>query len=267
MTSPCRFLARLASSACLVAAGASAAVAQPQPVSRLPCGGYEAVPSATAASGRPSRVSIQKGGRLLVTVSDWAITRLDCEDVDNDNTLELFVTSFSGGPHCCETLRVWTLGESPRPLLRFESGSAAGFELRDLDRDGRRELLLGDDAFAYFDDLCDTCSPARLPLVACVVDGRFEDCTRRFPDLLRAELKRYLERLRPPASTADVGKVEGAALGALAVSVLLGEEERGLDAIRTAVSSDQVMAWLERARPEVRDWAAARGRRLKDGKD
>ena len=52
-----------------------------------------------------------------------------------------------------------------------------------LDGDGRRELVLGDDSFAYFEDLCYACSPAHLPLVACYTGTRFEDCTRRFPDL------------------------------------------------------------------------------------
>ncbi|MCK7574651.1 MAG: hypothetical protein MZV65_01210 [Chromatiales bacterium] len=49
---------------------------------------------------------------------------------------------------------MWTLEpKAPRKILEYEGGNAGGFELRDLDGNGRLELLLGDDSFAYFDDL------------------------------------------------------------------------------------------------------------------
>jgi hypothetical protein len=254
----------LAALVCLAAA--SPAGGQSSPVSRLACGAYEAVPSGTAAHGRPTRLSIQKSGRLLLTVSDWSITRVDCADMEGDHAFELLVTTSSGGAHCCETLHVWALDQKPRKLLEYPAGNAGGFERRDLDGDGRQELLLGDDTFAYFGDLCYACSPSNVPMVACRTPRGFEDCTRRYPDLLRATLARFTERLRPPQDESDAKFVEGAALGALAVWSLLGEEEKGLEAIRGAVGSDEVMKWLERARPQVRDWVSARGRRLKDGR-
>ncbi len=245
---------------------AARADAQPPPVARISCGGYEAVPSGAAANGRPTRLSIQKEGRLLVTVSDWAVVRVDCADIDGDKTFELLVSTYSGGAHCCETVRVWALEKKPRTLLEYAAGNAGGFELKDLDGDGRQELLLGDDSFAYFGDLCYACSPSHLPMIACAVDTGFQDCTRKFPDVLRSALARYSERLMPPSDDRDVKVVEGAALGTLALWCLLGDEDKGLQSIRDAVKSDEVMAWLERARPQVHDWAAARGKRLKDGR-
>jgi hypothetical protein len=257
-------LARLAL-ATLVVAWASAAVAQPPPVTRLTCGGFDAVPSGADSSGRPTRLSIQQKGRLMVTVSDWAILRVDCADFNNDKTFELLVSSYSGGAHCCETVHVWALEKKPRKLLEYAAGNAGGFELKDLDGDGRQELLLGDDSFAYFGDLCYACSPSQLPLVACSGDRGFQDCTRKFPDVLNAALERSAQRLMPPDDDTDTKFVEGAALGTLALWSLLGDEEKGLQVIRLAVKSDDVMKWLERARPQVRDWMAARGKRLKDG--
>jgi hypothetical protein len=247
-------------------AGAASADAQPRPVQRLACGAYEAVPSGAASNGQPTRLSIQKAGRLLVTVSDWSITRVECTDIDGNHVLELLVSSESGGAHCCETLHAWVLeAKSPRKSLEYPAGNAGGFELRDLDADGRQELLLGDDTFAYFADLCYACSPSSLPMVVCSTEKGFQDCTQKFPDFLRAALDRYAARLKTPADAAEVKFVEGAALGALAVWTLLGDEEKGLESIRGAVSSDEVMAWLERARPQVRDWVAARGKRIKNG--
>jgi hypothetical protein len=258
-------LVRLLPALALLAAGASAGWAQDKPVARLACGAYEAVPSGMGAAGNPTRLSIQKEGRLLQTLSDWSVTRIDCADFGIDKTPELLVTTYSGGAHCCETLRVFALGTSPRQVLEYASGDAAGFELRDLNGDGRLELVVGDDSFAYFDDLCYSCSPSHLPLVACATDTGFQDCTVRFPDFLRSWMARYVDRLAAPG--ADVKNVEGAALGILAMSVLLGEEAAGLDIVRKTVATGEVMTWLEKARPHVRDWTRTRAKKLKAGRN
>jgi hypothetical protein len=239
--------------------------AQDTPVGRVACGAYEAVPGGVGQAGHPTRLSIQKDGRLLHTVSDWRITRVDCSDIDSDRTLELLVTTDSGGAHCCETLRVWSLGDELKPVLDYESGNAAGFELRDLDGDGRLELLLGDDTFAFYDDLSYAAAPRSVPLVACLENAAFRDCTTRFPEVLRASMARFATRLQAPGTGGDLKPVEGAALGVLAASVLLGEEEPAMESIRRAVASDEVMTWLERARPKVRDWAETRSKKLKGG--
>jgi hypothetical protein len=267
MPSPASRIATATSLAGVLAALAAAA-AQPTPVARAACGAYEAVPSGMAGSGHPTRLSIQRDGRLLTTVSDWMVTRIDCADVDNDKTPELLVTTYSGGAHCCETLRVWTLEpKAPRKTLEYEGGNAGGFELRDLDGNGRLELLLGDDSFAYFDDLAYAYSPRRFPLIACSAAAGWLDCTGQFPDELRSVLSDYVAQLAPIGSD-DAARqtVKGAALGVLALSVLLDEEEAGLETVRRAVANDDVVKWLERARPKVRAWAQTRGRKLKTDK-
>jgi hypothetical protein len=250
--------------AALAAVGAAAG-AQRAAIARVSCGAYETVPSGVGESGRPTRLSIQRDGRLLEMVSDWWITRVECADFENDKTPELLVTTYSGGAHCCETLRVWTLEpKAPRKILEYEAGNAGGFDVRDLDGNGRLELLLGDDSFAYFDDLSYAYSPRRFPLVACSGATGWLDCTRQFPEVLRTALVDYVGRLSSIGSD-DAARqtVKGSALGVLALSVLLDEEEAGLETIRRAVASDDVMKWLERAHPKVRNWALTRGKKLK----
>jgi hypothetical protein len=255
----------LAGALAMLAAAGPATGIQQQPVARLTCGAYDAVPSGVGDSGSPTRLSIQRGGRLLKTISDWRVTRVECTDLDADGTPELLVASDSGGAHCCETLRVWTLGAQPTLALEYEAGNAAGFEARDLDGDGRLELILGDDSFAFFDDLPYASSPRHLPLVACAVPIGFQECTARFPEVVRGWMPRFTSRMSLPKTDTELKDVEGAALGVLALSVLLGDEDAGLETIRRAVASEAVMRWLERARPRVREWARTRGKKLKIG--
>jgi hypothetical protein len=244
-------------------AGTTSAQGPPPPVERTTCGAYVAVPGAPGSSGEPTRVTLQKDGRIVATVSDDRITRLDCRDFERDGTREFLVSSLTAGAGCCETIRGWTIGSTARQNLVYESGTALGYDVGDLDGDGRDELLLWDDTFSAYDDLCRACAPARLPLIACPVRGRFDDCTKRFPETLRALLAREIARLEPPSSDANTMSARGVALGVLALSALLGEETKGLETIRRAVSSEAVMTWLERARPQVRAWAAARSRKIK----
>jgi hypothetical protein len=244
-------------------AGTTSAQGQDAAVQRTTCGDYVAVPGAPGESGAPTRVTLQKDGRIVATVSDDRITRLECREMEHDGSREFLVSSLTAGAGCCETIRGWTLGSTARPNFVYESGTAAGYDVRDLDGNGRDELLLWDDTFSTYDDLCRACAPARLPLIACPVRGRFEDCTTRFAETLRALLSRETARLEPPSSDTNSMSARGVALGVLALSVLLGEETKGLETIRRAVSSEAVMTWLERARPHVRDWAAARGRKIK----
>lgn len=263
----CRTLLAPLAAAALLVAGTVLAQAPEPSVRRLTCGGYQVVPSGIRReSGAATRLTIQKGGRLLVTLTDWAISGVQCEDLDADKMPELLVRTFSGGAHCCETVRVYALADTPRLLLTYEANNAIGVQARDLNGDGKKELLLGDDAFAYFDDLCYACAPSSLPLVACEADGRFQDCTAKFPELLRGARDRYLGRLGPVTGEEGLKEAEGAALGVLAISELLGEEDKGLQMVKDASPGDLLQAWLQKALPQVRDWAAARGKKLKNDK-
>jgi hypothetical protein len=265
-----RLLVAAACTLTLVSTGARPARAQPggtgsplPPTERVACGAYEAVPGGFTRPGRPSRVSIQRKGRILHIISDYAVEEVRCIRATGGETADLLVRTFSGGAHCCETLHVFALGDTLQPLLDYDSGNAQGVQVRDLDGDGRPELLLGDDGLSYFDDLSYAASPRPLPLVACRADDRFQDCTAKFPALLRDELRRRLSDLHPPASKEELPGVEGRALGVLALAVLLGEEEQGVAAIHEAAPSDALSAWIERARPKVREWASLRAAKLK----
>jgi|GEM_PF-1394956 len=265
---PAAWLPGLAVSVCWLlpaAAGgpplrASARAPAQEPPARVACGAYEAV--ATGAVGsRPTRLLLQRQGRVMTTVTAYAIAAVSCDDVTGDGAPDLLARTFSGGAHCCETVRVWSLGDKPRLVLDYAAGNAGGASARDLDGDGRAELLLGDDGLAYFDDLDYASSPSSLPLVACFAGETFRDCTAEHPEALREAAARFRERL--DGSPAGAGRVRGAALGFFAASLLLGQAAQAREDIRAVVQDEKLMAWLERAAPKLRVWADARGRKLK----
>ena len=259
---------RLGTLAALVL-GLAASLAQAQDtggaVRRVACGAYEAVPSGFT-EGRATRLGLLHGGRLVHTITDWAIASIACVDAAGDSSPDLVVETYNGGAHCCTTIRIWTLGQEPKLVLKYDAGDASGYQVRDLDGTGGRELILGDNRLAYFDDLCYACSPSYIPLVACDGPHGFEDCTGRFPAFVRQEQERRLKALREAAADTASGDTrqvqEGQALAALAMSVLLGEEQAGLEAIRAATSDADVLAWVEKARPKVRQWAEGRAAKI-----
>ncbi len=254
--------------------GSARAQARTPPDSPLTCGAYEAVPSRIEPADPsgdwstywPNRLRIERQGRVLREIADWGITRVECADLNGDKTFELLVSSYSGAAHCCETLHVWTMDAAePREILVYQAGDASGFELRDLGGDRRKELVLGDPSFAYYHDICFACSPI-LPIVACLSNKGFQDCTVRFPTYLRREMSRFQDQLkvelRMHPRTLDYAK--GSALGVFALASLLGDEDQALETIRRTVKNDEVMTWLARARPDVREWMLRRGQRIED---
>jgi hypothetical protein len=260
----------LAASACwvLAAAGPSPRTSTPSPPAqlnppgRLACGAYEAV--TTGAVGlRPTRLLLQREGRVMTIVTDYAIAGVSCDDLTGDGQPELLARTLTGGAHCCETVRAWSLRDKPRLILDYAAGNAGGASVRDLNGDGRAELLLGDDGLAYFDDLDYASSPSSLPLVACFTGESFRDCTTENPAPLREAAGRFREQLEPSVSGALPKRVRGAALGLFAVSLLLGEEDQARQTIQDGAQNEKLMAWLGRVTPRLRVWAEARGRKLK----
>ena len=242
-------------------AGAQGPVPALNPAGRVPCGQYEAV-STGAVGTRFTRLLVQRKARVTTTVTDYAITGVSCADLTGDGEPELLARTSSGGAHCCERVRVWSLGEKPRLLLDYPAGNAAGAAGDDLDGDGVAELILGDDGLAYFDDLDYSSSPSSIPLVACFSAGSVRDCTAEHPSVLRDAASRFRERLAGP-DHATPGAVRGAALGLFAVSLLLDDDAQALEDVRNAVKDEKVLTWLERVKPKLEVWVEARGRKLK----
>jgi hypothetical protein len=155
-------------------------------------------------------------------------------------------------------------------LVEFFAGNAGGYEISDLNGDGNLQLILGDDSFAYFGGLSYASSPASLPLVACYRNGSFSDCTRQFPAALQKSIELYRAELEDTQLRIKSGQINvspewpadfwiaGPVLGVYANFVLLGQDDEGWAAVRSAVRSERVFKWFECNRPTVQRWARQR---------
>jgi hypothetical protein len=126
---------------------------------------------------------------------------LKVADLDGDGDPEVLVDTFSGGAHCCLTLRVLTwdgTGYAPTDIDYRD----VSYRLDDADGDGRPELVGQDPRFAAaFTAFAASAFP---PQVLRVDHGKVTDVTRAFPKLVRADAADRLKDLRKARRGDDV---------------------------------------------------------------
>jgi len=159
-------------------------------------------------------------------------------DLDGDGEPEVLVDLYTGGAHCC----FWTA------ILHYDGrtyrGNAVfwgdpGYELRDLNHDGRPELVTADDRFAYeFTSYAQSVLPI---LIRRYDHGKLTDVTNEYPALIRHEAAslwaEYLKDHRQP--DADM---RGLLAGWLADEYRLGRGAEGWEQIQAAFRRGELSA-------------------------
>jgi hypothetical protein len=218
--------------------------------------------------GDPTRLRVYRSSQLVWSLSEGeAITEVECRSLTGDGVPGLIFTTFSYGAHCCTTIYIVSLGSLPQLLLQYFAGNAHTYEIHHLKGNGKVELMMGDDSFAYFGGLSYAGSPAWLPLVACYQNKAFYDCTREFPQVIRNDIQRYRSELKDLEARIKSGELDkswkdigpaGPALGMYANFVLLGQDNVGWTFVRSQVASKPVLEWLTCHRLTVQRWAKRR---------
>jgi hypothetical protein len=121
---------------------------------------------------------------------------LQAVDLNGDGEPEVLVDVYTGGAHCCALTEIFAFnGTTYAPLEAYWGNT--GYELRDLDGDGRPELSGYDDAFAgAFTAYAASMFPPRVVDYDPAVKGGLRDVTRRFPALIRRNQRSALRALR-----------------------------------------------------------------------
>ena len=168
------------------------------------------------------------------------IMPLWCGNVAGDERLELATQRYSGGAHCCFSIRIDTM-DGPT-LLERDLGNYGGLEAKNLDDGEEDELVGSSDVLAYLDDLPFAATQA-VPLVFAFRSGRYVEATDDFGDHVRDRLTDAEEDLRTAIADGIEDAIKGMAIGVYAHHVLLGDEDEALDVIADDVPDD-VASWL-----------------------
>ena len=120
---------------------------------------------------------------------------LQVVDLDADGEPELLVDAYTGGAHCCALTEILRFNGTAYTTFEASWGNI-GYELKDLDADGRPDFVTADDAFSYaFSSYAGSYHPPLVLDYDATAKGSFSDVTRRFPALARKNAKDALHTL------------------------------------------------------------------------
>ena len=114
-----------------------------------------------------------------------------CHDLTGDDKLELFIKSSGGGSAGQADIYIFKLTNPIKILL--DAVLYVNTSLKDLDNNGIYEVISGTPLL--YSAFCGACTPD-LPIYLCLKNGRYDNCTSEFPDLLLSELHKELQEIR-----------------------------------------------------------------------
>jgi hypothetical protein len=147
--------------------------------------------------------------RVVVSATDHRVELDFARDLTGDRTPEIVFHTWSGGAHGSFVYYVYSLGKSPQCLLVYDKNNLDGwgedcayhgdlcfpdFQAKDLNGDGRQEILTWYDGYAYWD--CSYGGSARVPIVLAYEDGRYVDVTEKYPLRLRFAVRQSAKLLQ-----------------------------------------------------------------------
>jgi hypothetical protein len=120
---------------------------------------------------------------------------LQVVDLDADGEPEVLVDAYTGGAHCCALTEILRFDGTTYAPFEASWGNI-GYDLKDLDGDGRPEFVSADDAFSYaFSSFAGSFHPPLVLDYDAAATGSFSIVTRRFPALARKNAKDALHTL------------------------------------------------------------------------
>jgi hypothetical protein len=158
---------------------------------------------------------------------------LQVVDLNGDGEPEVLVDAYTGGAHCCAVTELAAFNGTGYALQELYWGNT-GYDLKDLNGDGKPELVGYDDAFAgAFSSFAASVFPPRVVDYDPTVKGGLRDITDQFVALIRRNRDQALHALK--RARRQHYETLGAVAAYVADLYLLGDHEA-------------VRPYLERAR-------------------
>ncbi|MBD1844866.1 hypothetical protein H6F89_15975 [Cyanobacteria bacterium FACHB-63] len=153
-------------------------------------------------------------------------------DLNGDKDPEVIADMYTGGAHCCEYSLIYQYDADQKQYVESQAyWGNLGYELRDLDQDGKTEFYSADDRFAY---AFTSYAASAFPIQIWRFDkGEMVDVTRQYPKLIYSDaykLWQGYQRVR----LYQEAEVKGILAAYLADKYLLGQQEDGWKRLRAA---------------------------------
>jgi hypothetical protein len=151
---------------------------------------------ATAFDGSPVAASDGcRDGYCSFLPSGKRKSALQVVDLNGDGEPEVLVDAYTGGAHCCAVTELAAFNGSGYAIQELAWGNT-GYELQDLDHDGKPELVGLDDVFAgAFSSFAASFFPPRVVDYDPSIKGALRDVTDHFPALIRKNQRAALHAL------------------------------------------------------------------------
>ncbi|MBE9011280.1 hypothetical protein IQ250_13790, partial [Pseudanabaenaceae cyanobacterium LEGE 13415] len=151
-------------------------------------------------------------------------------DLNGDKDPEVIADMFTGGAHCCRYSLIYEYDRDRQTYSETHmKWGNLGYQLRDLDRDGKLEFYSADDRFAYaFTSYAASAFPIQIWRFK---NGEMSDITRQYPKEIYADAYR-LWQLYQKIRTEKDAEVKGVLAAYLANKYLLGQQEDGWNRLR-----------------------------------
>jgi hypothetical protein len=183
-------------------------------------------PDPTDATMRVPNAEVREKGTVVLSTSNadaigerpYAAARFAEIDAANA-TSEIVLTTYSGGAHCCSSVKIATKTAEGWKIVEVGSFDGSGDYVEDADGDGQFEVVTVDNSFLYAFD-CYACSYAPLKMFE-IKDGVLRDASSdpRFVD----RHKSWLEEMRRQAKEQDALSTAGFLAGEVAIRLMAGE--------------------------------------------
>ena len=186
-----------------------------------------------------------KHGITRNEIKGLGITQVICTDINNDQTLDLFIEVFKGGNSIGSFSGfVYSLGSKVEKIFQYSTKTQG---IKDLNGDGYKEIVSNYN-LSFLGGLCHACSPYP-PLVVCAKGSISQDCTRQFPDFLlekfaQVKHKLQLELEHPRIKSDPINVLGGEAIEVLVLGRMLGQEKQALSYLKRYLPS-KVYKWME----------------------
>ncbi len=204
----------------------------------------------------PERVRIlDKAGNVEREIQDQRFVLLEYVEMTGKPPLELHVTAFTGGAHCCFTDYWFTQEGGLRNLLIFDGMNEGVAGIKKVNGAERPVIIAGNDALAYFGDLPYAASPSSLTMVIGWNGSRYVDQTRRYPQEARKRIEEYRQALlgaskQPADQQEDVRRLGAAGFYGGMITIGRGVEARQWLLKRLPASTKH---WLLQHEKELKD--------------